>query len=52
MEVFQKFTEYLPEPFWEWDLQYRTHATKRMFQRDIGEIDILETLENGKIIEN
>lgn len=31
---------------------YRLHATKRMFERRITELEILEVLENGKVIED
>lgn len=34
-----------------WDIQYRVHATKRMFQRNVDEEDVLEVLYNGDIIE-
>ena len=35
----------------EWDVQYRVHATKRMFQRNVDEEDVREVLLNGDIIE-
>lgn len=31
---------------------YRFHAVRRMFDRKITELEILEVLENGKVIEN
>ncbi|RLA76787.1 MAG: hypothetical protein DRG30_01915 [Epsilonproteobacteria bacterium] len=30
---------------------YREHAIQRMFERDIFEIDVEDTIENGEIIE-
>jgi hypothetical protein len=35
----------------EWDVQYRVHATKRMFQRNVDDKDVLAILFNGDIIE-
>ncbi|MCP5105116.1 MAG: DUF4258 domain-containing protein [bacterium] len=35
----------------KWEIQYRVHATKRMFQRDIDEEDVIEILLSGDIIE-
>lgn len=35
----------------KWDIQYRIHATKRMFQRNVDEEDVLAVLFNGDIIE-
>ncbi len=35
----------------EWDVQYRVHATKRMFQRNVDEEDVREVFLNGDIIE-
>lgn len=35
----------------EWDIQYRIHATKRMFQRNVDDEDVLAILFNGDIIE-
>lgn len=34
-----------------WDIQYRVHATKRMFQRNIDEEDVIGILLHGDIIE-
>jgi hypothetical protein len=31
---------------------YRLHATRRMFERKITELEILDALENGKVIES
>jgi hypothetical protein len=35
----------------EYVIEYRIHATKRMFQRSIHEDDVETILKNGKIIE-
>ena len=34
------------------EIIFRIHATQRMFERDVSEIDIREVLENGERIEN
>jgi len=49
---FQKFINYLSDDFRKWDIQYRIHATQRMFKRDISEQEIWEIIENGFIIED
>ena len=36
-----KFIERIDSPLTEWTIEYRVHATRRMFERDIGEADIL-----------
>jgi hypothetical protein len=39
-------------PTWHhFDIEYRIHSTRRMFERDIVHEDIENLLENGKIIE-
>jgi hypothetical protein len=35
----------------DYDIEYRIHATQRMFRRDIHEDDIEWVLKNGEIIE-
>ena len=50
--MFERFIIRLKTHLKEWDIKYRIHATKRMFERDIEEIDIFETLERGIIIED
>lgn len=35
----------------DYDIEYRIHATQRMFRRDIHENDIESVLKNGEIIE-
>ncbi|MCK5380228.1 MAG: DUF4258 domain-containing protein [Candidatus Latescibacteria bacterium] len=34
-----------------WEVAYRVHATRRMFQRGIEEHELLFILENGRVIE-
>ena len=47
-----KFIDYIKNiPINRWDIEYRVHATKRMFECDINEFDILNLLENGFIVE-
>jgi len=46
-----KFIELIDSPLTEWTIEYRVHATRRMFERDIGEADILFLFETGIIIE-
>ena len=50
--MFEGFITRLKIPLSEWDIEYRVHATKRMFERGIEENDIRETLENGIIIDD
>ena len=39
-------------PTWhDFDIEYRLHSTRRMFERDITEKDIENLLVNGSIIE-
>jgi hypothetical protein len=46
-----KFVDRLNSPLTEWTIEYRVHVTRRMFERDIDEADILFLLETGFIIE-
>jgi hypothetical protein len=46
----EMFREKLELPIHRWNIQYRTHATRRMFHRKIRENDILQCLEKGVII--
>lgn len=46
-----KFLQYLNSHLSEWTVEYRVHATRRMFERDINETDILFLLKTGDIIE-
>ena len=43
--------EYLGAPFDSWTIEYRLHATQRMFRRSIEEKDVKQVLVNGTIIE-
>ena len=51
MSMKNKFTDHLKSPLTEWTIEYRVHATRRMFQRDIDEADILSLLETGIVID-
>ncbi len=47
-----KFIDYIKNiSIGDWTIEYRVHATKRMFERDINEIDIVNLIENGFVIE-
>jgi Domain of unknown function (DUF4258) len=52
MENLQRFSEWLGRTFENWDIQYRIHATQRMFLRNIQENEIVYVLLHGHIIEN
>lgn len=43
--------EYLGVSIDSWAIEYRVHATKRMFSRSIEETDVKHLLSNGIIIE-
>ena len=47
----RKLPEYLGAPFDSWTIEYRVHATQRMFRRSIEEKDVNQLLFNGTIIE-
>ncbi len=47
----QKLQEYLGAPINEWLIEYRVHATRRMFNRNIEEKDVLNLLEKGIVVE-
>jgi hypothetical protein len=51
MNDFLSFRDWLKDEFRNWDIQYRLHATQRMYQRNFEEFDIFSCLDNGKIIE-
>ena len=36
----------------DWEIVYRIHATRRMFERDISEEELMDVLINGHVIEN
>ena len=47
----QRLSEYLAAPLDEWTIEYRVHATQRMFKRRIDEKDVMQLLAKGTIIE-
>jgi hypothetical protein len=51
MDLKQLFLSWLGEGIGNWDIQYRIHATQRMFQRNFDEKDVLACLGGGIIIE-
>ena len=51
MDQKTSFSDWLGEGIENWNILYRFHATRRMFQRNYTENDILVCLENGTIIE-
>ncbi|MBF0232846.1 MAG: DUF4258 domain-containing protein, partial [Desulfamplus sp.] len=44
-------SEMLIQHFDDYQIEYRIHATRRMFQRAIHEDDVERTLKEGNIIE-
>ena len=51
VETYRQFSEYLEYPLSLWTIDYRVHATRRMFQRRIQDEDVKQLLETGEIIE-
>ncbi len=49
--MYSQISEYLRSTLDEWAIEYRVHATKRMFSRSIEEKDVRHLLANGSIIE-
>ena len=47
----QKLPEYLGGSIDSWTIEYRVHATQRMFKRSIEEEDVRKVLSSGKIVE-
>jgi hypothetical protein len=47
----EKITDLIKGHLTEYDLEYRIHATRRMFQRNIHEDDIELVINTGNIIE-
>ena len=47
----KKLTDLINENLINYNIEYRIHATRRMFQRDIQECDIELLLKTGIIIE-
>lgn len=52
MEKAGPFRKALIFPLEHWRIVYRIHATRRMFERDINEADLLACLGDGNVIEN
>jgi hypothetical protein len=48
----EKMIHRLGLPLSQWQIDYRIHATRRMFERNIDENEILEALEFGDVIED
>ena len=46
-----KITDYINGNLTDYDIEYRIHATRRMFQRNIHEDDIELVLREGDVIE-
>ena len=49
---FVSFQQMLGSAVRDWELVYRIHATRRMFERDISEEELIYVLQNGHDIEN
>ena len=47
----RELTELINGSLTDYDIEYRIHATRRMFQRDIREDDIELVLSEGTVIE-
>jgi hypothetical protein len=50
-KAYRKFSDYLGSPLTEWTVNYRVHATRRMFKRKIGNQDVNLLLNSGQVIE-
>jgi hypothetical protein len=46
-----RLNEIIATDILSWNVEYRVHASKRMFQREIEEDDIMFVLTHGQIIE-
>ena len=46
-----KLPDLIIDNFADCDIEYRIHASQRMFRRDIHEDDVESVLKNGEIIE-
>ena len=46
-----KLCDFINDEIEEYEIQYRIHATRRMFQRDIFEETVEQIIWEGKIIE-
>ena len=49
--TYRKFPEYLGSPLTKWTINYRVHATRRMFKRKISNQDVNLLLNSGEVIE-
>lgn len=47
----KKFIKLIKSDLNNWDIKFRIHATKRMFQRAISEEELMYIMNNGDIIE-
>ena len=47
----KRFVDFLVTDFSTWRVEFRIHATQRMYQRDISQEDLLFALSHGIIIE-
>lgn len=47
----RQFSEYLGSPLDKWAIEFRVHATQRMFSRRIDDKDVTQLLLKGTIIE-
>ena len=50
-KTYPQLIEYLSSPLAAWAIDYRVHATRRMFKRHIKEEDVRRLLETGVVIE-
>jgi len=50
-KAYRKFLEYLKSPLTAWTINYRVHATHRMFKRKISNQDVNLLLNAGEVIE-
>ena len=50
MEPMEKLFQILNGNYADYEIEYRIHATRRMFQRNIHENDVETVLKEGKVI--
>lgn len=50
-KAYRKFSDYLESPLAAWTVNYRVHATRRMFNRKISNQDVNLLLDSGEVIE-
>ena len=51
VETYRQLKEYLGAPLAEWTVDFRVHATQRMFSRNIQDKDVGRLLDSGQVIE-